>query len=175
MLGLKEATRLKEATQSVVAVDGLAVNAAFLAEIKADNQQLRKLRTAATMAIRSLSPRTNGFFRSAQLLQRLLDQLAMHFALEEAFGYFEDAVEVQPHLAERAECLLKDHAALYLQLGRIVETGQDLAYRQVRRTDRIIRRHCRAYEAFDSELTDHERGERELIMESIQQDIGVGD
>ena len=71
MLGLKEVTRLKEATQSVVAVDGLAVNAAFLAEIKADNQQLRKLRTAATMAVRSLSPRTNGFFRSAQLLQRL--------------------------------------------------------------------------------------------------------
>jgi hypothetical protein len=49
--------------------------------------------------------------RLVNLLEALCDQSALHFSLEEAYGYFEDANHVAPQLGEQAETLTRHEAA----------------------------------------------------------------
>ena len=71
----------------------LTINAAFLAEIKEDDLRLRELLNAAAHdATDSASGRINARER-VELYQALRDQLALHFTLEDAYGYFHDAIE----------------------------------------------------------------------------------
>ena len=68
----------------------VAVNAAFLQEIKEDN---RLVRDFLQQALDLLSvPRRVPARRIVNKLWQVRDQLAMHFALEDAYGYFEDAI-----------------------------------------------------------------------------------
>ena len=40
----------------------------------------------------------------------------MHFALEDAYGYFEDAVAEAPRLSDMAEQLHSEHDGLFLEI-----------------------------------------------------------
>jgi len=151
----------------------VSVNAAFLQEIKEDNQQLR---TLLDSALDLVSSRRRARVATDQLtgtLGQLRDQLAMHFALEEAFGYFEDAIEVAPRLSEWADDLRAEHGTLFLNLCSLVERVERICYG--RTAVRLPRRVALEFEMFYDVLKEHEDNENALILEALDEDIGVGD
>src|SRR5262245_47313941 len=106
----------------------VTVNPAFLQEFKEDSHELRQLlhHTSAMLA-RPREMRTEGR-RLVELLEKLRDQLALHFSLEESYGYFEEALNVSPQLSRQAECLRSQHSDLYLEVCRIVELAQKCVF-----------------------------------------------
>ena len=110
----------------------LSVNAAFLKEIKDDNQQLKLLWDRLREAISHSELALNHWPELIQLMSDLRDQLALHFSLEEAYGYFDDAIDVAPQLSLNAEKLRGQHRDLF-------ETACDLADSIVEVTDDLER------------------------------------
>lgn len=150
----------------------LTVNAAFLEEIKEVHQELWQLlddlrhrvtRPIAPQLCRSLIDR----------FELLRDQLALHFALEEAYGYFEDPVQVAPRLSEQAEGLRSQHQDLYADFCDLLEQAEQMFYHQ-RHTELTLWIGDR-FLAFDRRLREHERAERDLIFEAYDCDLGCGD
>lgn len=157
-----------------IATRTLSVNAAFLQEIKQDNVELRNLLESLTTQCRDASSQMSDPRNLCDGLSRLRDQLAMHFALEEAFGYFEDAVDVAPRLSCRADELRAEHDGFFREMCSLVEHAERLLYREEsprRATQTITLRFSAFYEALQA----HEACERDLIMEAFDRDIGVGD
>src|SRR5262245_61954266 len=99
----------REVVMTVITTTGtVTVNAAFLQEIKEVNQELWSL--LADLRHRCQRPIAPGHCRLLiDKLCQLRDQLALHFSLEEAYGYFEDPVEVAPQLSRQAEMLRSEH------------------------------------------------------------------
>jgi hypothetical protein len=164
-----------------VAVDlstarGLGINAAFLQELKDDNVHLSELLDAAAAALPRCDHRSVRPFALVNIMRNLRDQLAMHFSLEEAFGYFDGAIDVPPHLSARANTLRRQHETLYLEMCDIVEKSEQLLYHQTSCcATTMLRRIAEGYDGFYQNLQEHESRERALIMESIYDDIGVVD
>ena len=106
-------------------------------------------------------------------LTRLRDQLAVHFSLDEAFGYFENAVSIAPRLSERADSLRSEHDLFFHDICAICEQAEQLLYHEA--SPRTLRLVCTRYADFYDALQQHEAREAELIMEAFDDDIGVGD
>ena len=87
----------------------LGINAAFLREIKDDHRELRRLLDETVNLLSRASRARMPTQRIMSLLESLRDQFALHFSLEEAFGYFEDAISVAPRLSTRADRLRGEH------------------------------------------------------------------
>ena len=158
---------------SPVATQTITINAAFLQEIKEDNRELRELlKDAATVLscrgrlARSVKPATD-------CISRLRDQLAMHFALEEAYGYFEDAVAVAPRLSEKADYLKSQHVTLFADICAIAEDCERLLYRE--NSSGLDVRIVARYDRFRQELREHESDETALIFQSLNGEVGVAD
>jgi len=152
----------------------VAINAAFLQEIKADNTALRVLLDSIRRLVGQTWTKQAQANRFTLLLGELRDQLAMHFALEEAFGYFEDAVAQAPRLCERAQILRDQHGELFMELCELVEEAEEAAFSYTpayRWSHRLIV----AFRRFEHRLRDHEHGENELILTAFDDDLGVGD
>lgn len=147
----------------------VTINAAFLQEIKEDNQRLREIfcmlrdkETPWRLTVREL----------AELVAQLRDQLATHFALEEAFGYFEHPVRVAPHLGEKAEELISEHESLYAAACELAETGDRYSRHS---GEHHARQMWSQFKEFDAMFQRHESRENELIMQAFTDDLGVGD
>ncbi len=149
------------------------VNAAFLTEIKEVNLEMRaEIERILTICARPISLHS----QTSELVNRLavlLDHLALHFALEEAYGYFDDPEYVNAEFSDRVQSLRGQHASLYTQLCRLVDQAETL-----------LRRHKLAalvtivplqFERFAVLLQNHEEAEMDLAQEAICADIGVGD
>ena len=151
----------------------VTVNAAFLQEIKEDNHQLREL-LQDTLALLSGPRRKRIPARQiVDQLWRLRDQLAMHFALEDAYGYFQDAILEAPRLSQQAERLHAEHDDLFLQICELIEEAEKLMYGErpgKKQTEIAVR-----FYQFHAQLQEHETRENELILEAFDDDIGVGD
>jgi hypothetical protein len=82
-----DAFSVNSAQQSVdvTAERTLTINAAFLQEIKEDNRELRHLLDGCAALLARPDPAGIDPKRLAAMLSKLRDQLAMHFALEEAY------------------------------------------------------------------------------------------
>jgi hypothetical protein len=158
---------------SVATLTGtLTVNAAFLQEIKEVNQELWSL--LDELRHRCLRPLAPGQCRHLiDKLCQLRDQLALHFALEEAYGYFEDPVYVAPRLSRQAQQLRDEHKRLYLDFCQLVDRAERMFYdgQHAALTLWI----GPEYLDFDGRLREHEAHENELILEAYDGDIGVGD
>jgi hypothetical protein len=151
----------------------ITVNAAFLQEVKEVHEELwRAQHQLRDMCSRPLSLRDDatGF---VELLGRFRDELAMHFSLEEAYGYFEDPVEVAPWLDKRAHELRSEHESLYREIVALVERAEDYLYHD-RRVDLLVNIPL-AFSVFDDQLGEHEHRETELILAAFYDDFGVGD
>jgi hypothetical protein len=157
----------------LIATRTVTVNAAFLQEIKQDNIELRELLNEVSVRLLRLRPRLADSRNMVEMLTRLRDQLAIHFALEEAFGYFENAVEVAPRLSERADALRDEHDLFFRDICGICEQAEQLLYHEV--SSRNLRQVASRYADFYDALQQHENREVELIMEAFDDDIGVGD
>ena len=154
----------------LMATHTVTVNAAFLQEIKDDDAQLRTLLEQTRETCELITHTDISASRLASLRDELRDQLAMHFALEEAYGYFDDPVSVAPRLSEQADSLRKQHDQLYEEISQIAETAQGTAHRNG--DQRAVRRLARCFMNFYERLQDHESDEIELIMQAYTVDIG---
>lgn len=151
----------------------LAVNPAFLMEIKEDNRELRSLlaSTRECLAKPDCAIRCKDAY---MLLSRLRDQLAMHFSLEEAYGYMTDAINIAPRLSESATELKDEHGTIYVELCKIVDSAEEFIY-VAPDEDAFARVIIRRFGAFDRQLERHEEAEQQLILAAFDDDIGVGD
>jgi hypothetical protein len=149
----------------------VTVNAAFLQEIKEVNADLWAL--LAELRHRCQRPIAPGQCR--QLVDRiclLRDQLAMHFALEEAYGYFEEPVEVAPQLGRLAGQLRSEHRELYLDFSDLIERAERMYYDEQHAA--LALWIGSQFLELDQRLRRHEERENELILDAYD-DLGVGD
>ncbi len=151
----------------------LTLNAAFLQEIKEDNRQLRELLGKTKSIFTDLGKAFPAQKSVVDLLWRLRDQLAMHFALEDAYGYFDDAIAEAPRLSEQAVILRRQHDDLFLQICELVEQAEQVLYGENTLGDRAAL--ASSYLSFHKAFQEHETREDELILEAFDDDIGVGD
>ena len=71
----------------------VSINPAFLQEIKDDHHELRQLMHHTAAMLDRPEWMKVEHARLSELFVKLRDQMAMHFSLEEAYGYFEDCAE----------------------------------------------------------------------------------
>ena len=151
----------------------VTINAAFLEEIKEDDRRLRHLLTEAQTAFGQRRSQRAWLIRTVALLCDLRDQLALHFTLEESYGYFDEPVCAAPWLSERAEALRAQHRDLFVLMCEIVEAAERSLEPHVRRNrwDQVADR----FDEFLAALGQHESDETDLIFQAYNDDIGVGD
>ena len=149
----------------------LTVNAAFLKEIKDDNRELKALIGRIEPLSEHHQTARNHWAELARLVADLRDQLAVHFSLEEAYGYFDDAVDAAPQLSAAANCLRNQHSAIYERICELADCANGL------QADRVeaIAEFVANYHEFAKGLQRHEEAELKLILDSLEDDIGVGD
>lgn len=151
----------------------VTINPAFLQEIKEVNDELwsllAKLRHACTRPI-ALSGNCRHF---VNLLLELRDQLALHFALEEAYGYFDDPVDVSPRTAYEAEKLRAEHRRLYTHLSDLVERAETML--EEGHQAMLATSIPGQFILFDEALQNHEHRENLLLMTMLEEEIGTGD
>jgi hypothetical protein len=164
----------------------VTINAAFLQEIKEDSLDLRRmLRDAGRLfSPRASSPKPAAGGQASppthvsrkqlvELLGELRDQLGLHFALEEAYGYFEDALLPDPHLSRRAEALRGQHRALFLEVCALEEQAEQLLYHEA--TAGRQRAISAGFRTFYERFLDHESHENDLILEAFADDMSADD
>jgi hypothetical protein len=158
---------------SVIATGTVTINAAFMQEIKEVNDELwsllGKLRHACSRPI-ALSGNSRYF---VNMLLELRDQLALHFALEEAYGYFEDPIEVSPHMANEANRLRSEHRRLYATFSGIVGQAEQMLDEGSQAA--LATSIPGQFILFDEALQNHERRENELLMKMMDEELGTGD
>ena len=157
----------------ITATGTIAVNPAFLQEIKDDSRELRQLLAQATEMLGPTYLATVDPRRMVELMGKIRDQLALHFTLEEAYGYFEDAVTAAPRLSEQAELLRNQHQSLFADYIRAVESAERLLYDLD--NDHARARIARAFNDFRADLQLHEAREHDLILAAFNDDLGAGD
>lgn len=151
----------------------LTVNPAFLQEIKEVNEDLWSTLTKVRSAFDDPEKLRENPHALINMVGDLRDQLALHFALEEAFGYFEDPLEVAPRFSEQAISLRDEHSALYLEVCRICELAERLSIDQD--TTGLEQQLTREFQSFDQRLHKHESAESDLILAAYDDDFGGGD
>jgi hypothetical protein len=104
------------------------------------------------------------------LLTLLARELPTHFAFEERVGVLAAAVAEAPHLARRADSLLRDH-------GRLAKIAAAVRMRADRAEDACERWEWvrDAFALLHGELLEHERGEGRILQQAYLDDLGSGD
>jgi hypothetical protein len=149
----------------------LTVNAAFLKEIKEDNRQLKTLWNRLIPMMSHPETAKNHWPELIVDFEDLRDQLAIHFSLEEAYGYFDEAVDIAPHLSLVAETLKGQHLDLFAQIRDIADQILESSVEQTEHIRKLIRKFNQFKVAFEN----HEEAELKLILQSFDDDLGVGD
>ena len=158
---------------TATATKTVTVNAAFLQEIKEVNQDLWRLLADVRRMCDSPATIDSAPRRFFGLVEELRDHLALHFALEEAYGYFEDPIDVAPHLCRQANELRSEHHELYLMIVDLSEACELLT--QPARVVGAVLKAVGLFQSFDRRFKKHESRENDLIMQEYGEDIGVGD
>ena len=149
----------------------LVVNAAFLKDIKDDNHDLKVLLDKITPLILYQQTAKNHWPELIALIGDLRDQLALHFSLEEAYGYFDDAVVSSPWLSVIAESLRNEHPRLFSRILDLADQSLEICSDSHGQVSQFIRRFDDFRRAFEM----HEEKELKLILDSLDDDLGVGD
>jgi iron-sulfur cluster repair protein YtfE (RIC family) len=146
---------------------------AFLQEIKEDDRRLRQLLDQFRQFVLDRDLTVSDGLRLAALVITVRNRLAFHFALEEAYGYFEDPIEVAPRLCEQIDDLRVEHRELNTDMVNIAEAVETLPP-QSPASERLatVQEMCRE---FLHRLADHESRENALIAQAFNEDVGVGD
>ena len=152
-------------------VQTMTVSPAFMQEIKEDDLRLQRLLNEFRQVISGQRLTQSGGRRLAALVSNVRDHVAFHFALEEAFGYFEDPVAVAPRLCERVEELRAEHVDLFTEVCRIVDVFEDSAPGLPADLTAVQDMCCEFLGHFEA----HEAAENALISQAFNEDLGVGD
>lgn len=148
----------------------LTINAAFLQEIKDDNVDMSDLLDATFDAFsiqESSKVQAKSLF---DIMSQIRDYLAMHFALEDEFGYFDEAVDVPHQLSLQADVLKGQHEQFYAEICQIVEAAESTLHCNPQ-SAAMKQKIMDAYKSFYTRFQDHEEAERELVLESLQLDL----
>ena len=156
---------------SITKTRQVVVNAAFLRDIKDDNRDLKILMDRIHLLTHALPMAINHWPELIRLFADLRDQLAMHFSLEEAYGYFEDAIITAPRLSVTSECLRGQHSPLFKQICELADCALEVSADQEEQISKFLRR----FVQFRSEFQQHEEAELKLILDAMDDDLGVGD
>ncbi len=151
----------------------VTVNPAFLKEIKDVNQDLWQIVAELGEVANNPYLVRSRRYQFVGMLEDLRDHLALHFALEEAYGYFDEPLRVDPRLCERAKELRSQHRELYLVACDLIDHAMQLHDGQNIRA--LARQVVAEYAEFRAQLQQHEQDENALIQEEWDEDIGVGD
>jgi predicted ribosome quality control (RQC) complex YloA/Tae2 family protein len=157
----------------LVATSTVTLNVAFLQEIKEVNEELWQLLDRLRYTCSRPLDITDHSRFFAGMLSELRDQLALHFALEEAYGYFEDPAEVNAYVSREADRLRNEHRRLYSQISKIAERAE--VFLEEGHYTLLATTIPGQFILFDAALQNHENHENELLMQAIDNDIGVGD
>ncbi|MEM9588999.1 MAG: hemerythrin domain-containing protein [Planctomycetota bacterium] len=149
----------------------LAVNAAFLKDIKDDNRRLKELLDDIQGITNHAQVAANHWQQFVDRLQELCDQLAFHFSLEEAYGYFDEAVEVQPQQSVLANRLRDEHPKLFAEIRDLADRVGDMDPTNEEKVTAALDHYATFYRRFSI----HEESEVKMILASLDDDIGVGD
>ena len=144
----------------------LAVNAAFLKDIKDDNQDLKKLLDQITPITRHRQTAANHWPELIALLSGLRDQLALHFSLEEAYGYFDDAIISSAELSTTAEKLRSEHSSLFASIRDLADQVSEVCSDRPEQVNRLIKRFDQFRRAFEM----HEEGELKRVLDCLDDD-----
>lgn len=171
-LSLASSTNAAAVTETApVRRSGLTVNAAFLKEIKDDNRHLKSLWDKTLPLVSHVETARNHWQEIVGLLSELRDQLAMHFSLEEAYGYFDEAVDIAPRLSLTAESLRSSHPKLFAQIRDLADSALDVNLDRAERVEAFLSK----FFEFRLDFEHHEEAELKLILQSFDDDLGVGD
>ena len=151
----------------------VSINPAFLQEIKEDHHELRQLMHHAAAMLNRPGWMRVEYGRLFDLFDKLRDQLAMHFALEEAYGYFEDSIREAPRLSRRAEQLRSEHVPLFADLCDLTESAEQLLYHEAA-AEALAAMAC-DFSRFLAHFHEHELRECDLILEALNEELGAGD
>ncbi len=152
-------------------VGRLTINGAFLKEIKDDNRQLKSLWDHVKPLMAHPETAINHWDELVTALAELRDQLAIHFSLEEAFGYFDEAIDIAPRLSLVAAALRGQHRVLFEQIRDLADTVMEVRSEQAEAVQRFLRR----FNHFATAFEHHEESELKLILDSFDDDLGEGD
>jgi len=158
-------------TENFTATRRLAVNAAFLRDIKDDSHHLKVLLEKIRPMVSHEKIASNHWTEVIELWSELRDQLALHFSLEEAYGYFEEAIDTAPELSTKAESLRGQHSSLFESIRHLVESAGDVSADQEEKIGKMLHR----YETFIRAFQVHEEAELLLILDALDSDLGVCD
>ncbi len=170
---LPTTVEMEDGMATAITTGTVTVNAAFLQEIKEVNQDLWRLLADVRRMCNSPATIDSAPRRFLGLVEELRDQLALHFALEESYGYFDDPIDVAPRLCRQANDLRAEHHELYLMIVELSETAEVLT--QPSRVIGVVLTAVAQFQDFDQRLHRHESLENALIMQEYGDDIGVGD
>lgn len=161
------------ASKLAASTTSLAVNAAFMWEIKSVNEELWMIVDRLLLFCRRPHLISRRAHRLVDLLEQFQDLVAMQFTLEEAYGYFDDPAVVEPQVSATALTLRQEHVTLYQQLMKIVDKAQD-AYFECDEM-RLVYKLPTQLLAFIEQFRAHDRRECELTLSAMNDEIGVGD
>lgn len=150
---------------------GLSVNAAFLKDIKDDNRDLKNLFDKLQPLAEHQQTAINHWPELIQLCSALRDQLALHFSQEEAYGYFDDAIDAAPQLSLNAESLRRQHTELFQTICELSEQVFEVS----QESEESVAGFLKSLIGFQSAFQEHEEAELKLILDAMDSDIGVGD
>ena len=149
----------------------LTVNAAFLKDIKDDNRDLKILLDRIQPLAEHCQTAMNHWAELIELFAELRDQLALHFSLEEAYGYFDDAIVTAPQLSTIAESLRSQHSALFENIRDIADSSLEVSGDSTEQVTQFLQSFFRFRQSFEQ----HEEAELKLILTALDDDLGVGD
>ncbi|SMP41154.1 Hemerythrin HHE cation binding domain-containing protein [Neorhodopirellula lusitana] len=159
----------------------LTVNAAFLKDIKDDNRDLKILIDRLRLLTNPREAAANHWAELIELFADLRDQLALHFGLEEAYGYLDLSIESDAHLSVCAETLRSEHAVLFEDARHLAEAAADactgdppiegVTPEVTTAQEKVLVR----LDGFMHRFNEHEEAELKLILDALDEDIGVGD
>lgn len=157
--------------EAAIAEQRVTMNVAFMNEIKQDfdfretlNAVCHRLNSQPEISARD----------AAKELATLRDQLETYFAMEEFYGYFQQAATTNPRVNLQADVLRSDHESLFLQLNELVDLAEQIVYRECSKKI-TIRDLAEKLDSFCQTLAEHEQDEMELMMRLHNEDFGVGD
>ncbi len=139
----------------------LAVNPAFLEEIKDSNASLWNQLANLRLLCDSHDEKSTILNQLVLLLNDVRDSLALQFALEESYGYMEVPLHLASGESATVEQIRSQHCVLYLTANELTEQAEELQYRGwvAERVDRLLLQ----VKQFDMQLQDHEHKERQLL------------
>ena len=168
-----------------IATRRLTVNAAFLKDIKDDNRDLKILVDRLRHLTQPHPTASHHWPELVRLLADFRDQLAMHFGLEEAYGYFDSAIDADAELSCVAESLKLQHASLFESARHLAETADDIGKARPDdaeiiegKTPELTPAQEKVLARLDRFLFDfhrHEEAELKLILDALDEDLGGGD